>query len=207
MARWIPYILLVAAACISLFARFYNVLPGDEPLLEWFQSWRHPAVTSYMEAVSFFGSRWFIGGLAGFVVIGLFAAGRRKDGFAATGIIGILFLSPLLKVLVDRPRPPFDIASITDPSSGSSFPSGHAFNSFVLFAFLIFLVTILVSTTWIRRAAQIFLVVLILAIGVSRIYLNAHWPSDVLGAYLLGSFFLVLLLRVYKAEAVIAASQ
>jgi undecaprenyl-diphosphatase len=48
---------------------------------------------------------------------------------------------------------------------------------------------------WLRRSVQAFLAFLILAIGVSRVYLGAHWPSDVLGAYLLGGSLLALLLR------------
>jgi undecaprenyl-diphosphatase len=206
MGRWILYMLLAAAACIALFARFCNYFPGDQPLLEWFQTWRNPAVTGYMEAVSFIGRSWLIVGLAGLVVLGLFAFGRRREGFAATGIVAILLLSPLLKLLVDRPRPPLDLAGVANPLGGLGFPSGHAFQSLVLFAFLIFLATILVRTTWIRWSVQVFLVVLILAIGASRVYLNAHWPSDIVGAYIMGGFFLAVLFRCYHRADPVAVT-
>ena len=199
MGRWILYALLAAAVCIALFARFYDVLPGDEPLQEWLQGLRHPVVTGYMEAVSFFGRAWLIIGLAGIVMLGLFAAGRRRDGLAATGVMAILFLSPILKLLVGRPRPSADLSVVADSLSNSSFPSGHAYQSMVLFAFVILLLSILVRTKWIRWSAQGFLIVLILAIGVSRVYLNAHWPSDVIGAYIIGGFFLALLYRRYRS--------
>jgi undecaprenyl-diphosphatase len=160
-----------------------------------------------MEAVSFLGSAWFIGGLAGFILIGLFAVGRRRDGFAATGIIALLLLNPLLKFLVDRPRPPAELVGITDTLGGLGFPSGHAYHSLIVFGLLIWLASRFVTRLWLRRSIQVFLVFLILAVGLSRVSLGAHWPSDVLGAYLLGGSFLVLLLRVYQAKAVIAASQ
>jgi undecaprenyl-diphosphatase len=205
MGRCFLCLLLAAAACIALFARFYNFFPGDQPLLEWFQTWRNPAVTGYMEAVSFIGRSWLIVGLAGLVVLGLFAAGRRREGFAATGIVAILLLSPLMKLIVDRPRPPLDLAGTANPLGDLSFPSGHAFQSLVLFAFLIFLAAILVRTPWIRWSTQVFLVVLILAIGASRVYLNAHWPSDIVGAYIIGGFFLAVLFRCYRRADPVAA--
>jgi len=195
------YVLVAVAAAFSLLARFYEPFPGDVSLILWVQTWQHPVTTAFMEAVSLIGTSWLLIGLAGVAVPGLFLVHRRRESFAAVGTLGILALCPLLQLLVDRSRPPADLVGITDPLGGLSFPSGHAYQSLVLFGFLIYLATIFVSRTWLRRFVQAFLIFLILAIGVSRVYLGAHWPSDILGAYLLGGSFLALLLRGYRSTS------
>jgi undecaprenyl-diphosphatase len=167
-------------------------------VIQWVQSWRHPDTTAFMEAVSLLGKSWLMIGLGAVVALGMYWANRRREFLAAAGTLGILILSPILQLLVDRSRPPADLVGINAPFGGFSFPSGHAYQSFVFYGFLIFLASVLVERTWPRRAVQAFLALLILAIGVSRVYLGAHWPSDVLGAYLLGGSFLALLLRRYQ---------
>jgi membrane-associated phospholipid phosphatase len=194
------YVLLAAAVTVSLLARFYESLPGDVSLIRWVRTWRHPDITAFMEAVSVIGTSWILIGLAGATVLGLFVVHRRRggrssEGVAAAGALVIMVLCPILQIPIDRSRPPADLLGLDEQIGGLSFPSGHAYQSFVLFGFLIYLAAILISKTWLRRSVQAFLAFLILAIGVSRVYLGAHWPSDVLGAYLLGGSFLALLLR------------
>ena len=207
MKHWILYLLLAVATAFSLLARFFEPFPGDVSLIRWVQSWQNPTATAFMEAFSLIGKSWLIIGLAGVVASGLFLARRRREGLAALGVLALLSLTPLLQLLVDRPRPPADLVGVTNALGGLGFPSGHAYQSLVLFGFLIYLVTVLVSRTWLRRSIQVFLVLLILAIGVSRVYLGAHWPSDILGAYLLGGSLLALLHRGCWAKFPIAASR
>jgi membrane-associated phospholipid phosphatase len=163
-------VMLVAALIFSLLARFCETFPGDVSLIRWMQNWQHPTTTVFMEAVSQIGRPIVLLGLAGAAMLGLFLAKRRREGFVAVGLL-----------------------------NGLGFPSGHAYQSFVLFGFFVFLAAIFVKRIWLRRSFQVFLTFLVLAIGVSRIYLGAHWPSDILGAYLLGGSLLGLLLRSYQA--------
>jgi undecaprenyl-diphosphatase len=195
---WGVYVLLAAAAACSLLARFHEPLPGDVAVIRWVQTWRRPVVTTLMETVSLMGKSWLLIGLGAIAALGLYLAQRRREFTAAAGLLVLLVLSPILQLLVDRSRPPADLVGINAPFRGLSFPSGHAYQSFLLFGFLIFLTTVLIDGTWHRRTVQAFLILLILAIGISRVYLGAHWPSDVLGAYLLGGSFLALLLRRYQ---------
>ncbi len=204
---WALVILLTAAVTVSLLARFYESLPGDVSLILWVHSWRHPAVTTFMQTVSLIGKSWVLIGLAATTVVALFIANRRRECLAAAGALLILCLTPILQMLVDRPRPPADLVGLNDPLGGLGFPSGHAYQSFVLFAFLIHLASMLIHRAWLRRSLQAFLAFLILAIGISRVYLGAHWPSDVLGAYLLGGSLLALLLQGYQTKGSIAASR
>jgi undecaprenyl-diphosphatase len=194
------YVLLATAVAFSLLARFYESFPGDVSLIRWVQTWQHPVTTAFMKAVSVIGTSWILIGLAGATVLGLFVAHQRRGGrssecLAAAGALVIMVLCPILQIPIDRSRPPADLAGLNEQIGGLSFPSGHSYQSFVLFGFLIYLTAILISRTWLRRSVQAFLAFLILAIGVSRVYLGAHWPSDVLGAYLLGGSLLALLLR------------
>lgn len=201
------YILPTAAVALSLAARFYRSFPGDVALIQWVQTWRQPVTTTFMEALSLIGKSWLLIGMAGAVTAGLYVAHRRRAYTAAVGVLVILCLTPILQLLVDRPRPPADLVGLNDPLGGLGFPSGHAYQSFVLFSFFFHLATILINRTWLRRSVQALLIFLILGIGISRVYLGAHWPSDVLGGYLLGGSFLSLLLRGYQNKARVAAPQ
>lgn len=202
---WALTLLLGAAVAVSILAHFHEPFPGDTSLIQWVQSWRQPAVTTFMESVSLIGKSVVLIGLAALATLILLLTGRRREAIAATGTLVILLLTPLLQWLVNRPRPPADLVGLQSPFRGLGFPSGHAYQSFVVFSFLIFLAGAIIRSAWLRWTVQAVLALLILAIGVSRVYLGAHWPSDILGAYLLGGSFLGLLLRGLQAARAPAA--
>jgi undecaprenyl-diphosphatase len=160
-----------------------------------------------METASLIGRPLPLITLAIGVAASLFFAQRRRECCAVLCALILPILAPVLKVLVDRPRPPAELLGSADVFGGLGFPSGHAFQSLVLLGFLTYLATVLISRTWLRRSAQAFLVFLTAAIGISRVYLGAHWPSDVLGAYLLGGACLAILVRGYQSRLPIIASR
>jgi membrane-associated phospholipid phosphatase len=194
------YVLLAVAIAFAILARFNETFPGDVSLIQRVQTWRRPAATTFMEAVSVIGKSWIMVGTAIAAALGLFIAQRRRGAWSselrvAVCTVVILVICPIIQIPIDRSRPPADLIGLDKQIGGFSFPSGHAYQSFVLFCFLIYLAGILISRTWLRRSVQALLALLLLSIGFSRVYLGAHWPSDVLGAYLLGGSFLALLLR------------
>ncbi|MFD4440410.1 phosphatase PAP2 family protein [Nocardia sp. NPDC058519] len=102
---------------------------------------------------------------------------------------GGLILNPVVKELVARLRPVVDEPVYT--TDGWSFPSGHAMSSLVCYG----VVLLVFTPTWqagARRTATVFAVGIVIAIGVSRIALGAHYLTDVLGGWLLGTLWLVL---------------
>ncbi|WP_428908384.1 phosphatase PAP2 family protein [Niallia sp. Krafla_26] len=115
---------------------------------------------------------------------------------AASGI-GALF-NMWLKWLFKRERP--DILPLLSEES-FSFPSGHAMGSFIFYGSLAYLIIHLVH----KKSWQLFSIVVnalfILFIGLSRIYLGVHFPSDIVGGYLAGSAWLlscIILFRYYE---------
>jgi undecaprenyl-diphosphatase len=80
----------------------------------------------------------------------------------------------------------------------SGFPSGHVLTFTALCGFLAFLVYTLLKPSWGRTTLLVTAFVLVILMGVSRIYQGQHWFSDVMGAYLLGSLWLALTIRVYR---------
>lgn len=107
-------------------------------------------------------------------------------GFSVTEII-----VNLLKHFVGRTRPLDTLVSVYTPLSGGSFPSGHVVDYVVVFGFIGFLLfSLLKRSLWIRHVTLIVLIGMIVMIGPSRVFLGEHWPSDALGAYLLGTILL-----------------
>jgi undecaprenyl-diphosphatase len=135
----------------------------------------------------------------GAIVIGLFAAGLRWD--AATAMFaaaGVAVAGELIKELAHRARPTADLFRVTSEVTGFSFPSGHVLLYTSFCGFLLFLVFTLAPPSVWRSLGMVVLGGMIALIGMSRVYLGHHFPSDVLGAYLLGSLWLALTIWIYR---------
>lgn len=119
-------------------------------------------------------------------VVALLIYGRRVKAlvFGATVLLAQA-AAAAIKAIVDRPRP--DLVSHLDQTYSSSFPSGHSVMAPVVY----FTLAIILADTEMRRPARIMLVAgavaLVISVGVSRVYLGVHWPTDVLGGWTLGS--------------------
>ena len=114
--------------------------------------------------------------------------------FAAVGSAGLWYW---IAAFVDRPRPSPELVHVTMELPPGSFPSGHVLNLTAIFGFLIYLTIVLVADVRLRWLLVSLLAVPILTIGVARIYDGAHWPSDVLGGYLIGGIWLALTIYLY----------
>jgi membrane-associated phospholipid phosphatase len=130
----------------------------------------------------------FFGNASTLAVIGLLVAlalALRHRWSLFLGWMAALFgagvLNIYLKYVFQRVRPQLPGAWVTAP--GWSFPSGHAMSSFVAYGFLIYLVVHLFPPAFLRRIFVLIFICLIILIGISRIYLGAHYLSDVVAGY------------------------
>lgn len=109
-------------------------------------------------------------------------------------LAGILI--PLLKLLYGRIRP--SLPHLVE-AAGYSFPSGHSTGAFLIFGSLLIVVSQRLNKGPLKVAVQVSLIALIVLIGLSRIYLGVHYPSDVLAGFALGYGILNLIYPTYMS--------
>jgi undecaprenyl-diphosphatase len=157
---------------------------------------RHSQQIRFWKAVSAVGSptSWRV--LAGIAVVALWLRHRRRPAVAiAVTMAGAAILSAGIKTLVGRPRPV--VALIVDRASGKSFPSGHALTSLVAAGLLVLLLWPASSARQ-RVGLLAAAVVVVAAIGFSRLVLGVHYLSDVLGGWLIGGLWLLGSWRLFR---------
>jgi undecaprenyl-diphosphatase len=172
---------------LGFLAHQFTPFPGDAAVSQWLAGFNNSFFDWLMNAISWLGKTVPSIVSVALVLVLLFIFRRRLESL----LILLLALSHqgltlLFKFLVDRPRPGGDLLA-----GGTSFPSGHVVYSVVFFGFLAYLAPRLIKWPWAARTAQVILILLIPLGGVSRVYLERHWPSDVLGGLLLGGLLLV----------------
>ncbi|WP_422122557.1 phosphatase PAP2 family protein [Planococcus sp. X10-3] len=137
------------------------------------------------------GSVWFLGALSIAVIWALWF--KAKDRWSAIFLViavgGGGLLTQLLKHFYGRERPSINEAI---DAVGYSFPSGHSMGSLLFYGFMIYLIIRGSQKEWVKWVASITLGVLIILIGISRIYLGAHYPSDVAAGFIAGTIWLLL---------------
>lgn len=148
--------------------------------------WIHarPGVVPVLEAVSLLGKPIVLFVVVAVPVVWLWRAGRRRTPiFLVATSLGGGIVDTLVKAAVDRPRPVVDHPVAT--AFGKSFPSGHAMSSTVTYGAVLVALWPYLSPG-LRRVATVATVLLVTAVGSSRLLLGVHFPTDVLGGYLLG---------------------
>jgi len=191
---------LIALSIITLiiFVRNYPISSFDLYVTEEIQELKRGNFPSFITFISLFGNS-VVGPLSVLFASLFFVLARRQR--EARYILVVLItdlLNLLIKLLVNRPRPTVEDAIIMLKFNQSGFPSGHVVHYVVFFGFLLTVMIVDKKIPWFCRIIiGVSSVVLILTISISRIYLGAHWATDVFGAYLFGIFYLGILLTFY----------
>lgn len=191
--RTIAAVWLMLLACfiaLALRASTGNVLGIDVTLERWVQSL--PAVAGDVLSLA----NWFGNGPE-LSVVTLAAAAVlifRRD-LPAAAVVLLTYVprtfNDLAKVLVSEPRPDPGLVRVGYPHDNLSFPSGHVLGITVTLA-LLFVIAPRLSDSravvWVVRAGCFFFVA---TVGLARVWLGAHWPTDTLGGYIYASLFLI----------------
>lgn len=114
---------------------------------------------------------------------------KRIGIYVTTNLILISIINVILKNLIQRPRPTIYPLIL---ETGYSFPSGHSMASMAFYGYLIYLIYKHISNTNLKYTLMFMLGILIILIGISRVYLGVHYISDVIAGFLISITYLLL---------------
>lgn len=156
-----------------------------------------PAMTPAMLLMTDLGG-WIFIGCATIVIAAIFLFRRCwREALLLTGsVTGGVFLMLLLKSLLGRARPVVD--SVIVEEIGYSLPSGHATAAVCFYGCLAYLAFRSSVSAWLTIILLALFLMIIAIIGLSRVYLGVHYPSDVMAGYSLGLFWLCFCAIMYK---------
>ncbi len=194
------------AACITgwLFTELAETVQSgatlafDDSVLRWMAAHQSALATTAALELTALGTGTVVVMMT--VVSGMFLAltGQKRPALllvAAT--IGGLALNLVLKLHYHRPRP--HIFNWGTNGVSSSFPSGHAMNSVIVYGTIAYLAWRLSDRRWLRALTQLLAVLVIIGICTSRVYLGVHYPSDVLGGAIVGAAWAVFCMAALEA--------
>lgn len=195
---------LIVPAIICLFAlnAFLRITEGvqadelvqfDDRVFEFVHSYRTENFTRFVTFITDMGDIWaYLVIIPTIAIILYFRSHQRwKLALQATIVLASAFaLNVAIKHLIGRDRPLEELRLVTAHSY--SFPSGHSMSAIAFYGFLIYLTYKYVENT----ALKIFLIIiqtaLILGIGLSRVYLGVHFPTDVAAGFIAGFIWLII---------------
>jgi undecaprenyl-diphosphatase len=155
----------------------------------------HSGLTGAIRAITWLGSPLTLDVVFAAALVALLVRRSWRHAlFLTLASPGTVLMVQLIRPAVDRARP---LGPHLTPADGSSWPSGHASNSAALYGalLLIALSTPVLSGRRARRTLGVLVAALLALIGLSRVYLGVHYPTDVLAAWLLVTGWLIALDR------------
>ncbi|MEK7247851.1 MAG: phosphatase PAP2 family protein, partial [Chloroflexota bacterium] len=179
-------------AAMAVAAAGWDKMPGDLWLTHRLQSIHSAWFARVLNETSDFAAAplltWMILLLA--IVAGVIG-GLRAGAMSALLPITRL-LTPALKELIEQPRPSPLLVKVTNQPADYSFPSGHAFNAVLVYGLFFYFASAFIPQRWLRIPVQAGCGWMIVVTSLQRVYVGAHWPSNVLaGALLAGAIVCV----------------
>lgn len=200
MPRVLPIRLVVAAVLLLAMVGLAFVVTGenwvtrlDLDIVQGVSADRTDALGVVARTVSWLGNVLVLGALAALAAVILRRAGRPWTAalLPASALAAAAVLDPLAKLAVGRPRPPAELAEVVETATG--YPSGHSAQAAAFWFALAFAVA---TTPRGRRRALAVATLIVVLVGVSRVVLGVHSPSDVLGGWCLGGAIALLAIEI-----------
>lgn len=120
---------------------------------------------------------------------------KRTAAYITLNLFISTILSHILKFIFARPRPN-NIRLVQE--SGFSFPSAHAMIGISYYGFLIYLIVKHAKKKSIKYLVAIGISILIILVGLSRVYLGVHYFSDIIGGFIFGAIYLLIYIYIYE---------
>jgi undecaprenyl-diphosphatase len=189
IAFCISAVSIIGFSLISLLISDQKIIYFDRTVIDMVQGSETLVLTNVMKFFTFIGSAPFVIVLSLFLLFFLYKVlhHRLELLLFAAAITGSAILNAILKQFFQRVRP--DFHRLID-IEGYSFPSGHAMNAFTVYGILSFLLWRHIPSRFGRGVLISVSIIMILAIGISRIYLGVHYPSDIIGGYFASGFWI-----------------
>lgn len=182
----LPIILLIVFIMIMIFVMTNNITFFDDIVYDFLISKRSSGLDLYFTNITRLGNTITI------VIAMVILLILLKDIYRIIAVVGVastVGMNQIVKFIIRRPRP--DHLRLIK-QGGYSFPSGHSMVSIALYGFLIYLVNKKIKNKPLKIMLTILLTVIIISIGLSRIYVGVHYPSDVLAGYIFALAILIL---------------
>ena len=180
----LAFAILVAAGVGAGWLAVHALQPTEIGADRWMAAHRSAAITTVMLAFTAIAGEQAVIVLVAIAVVVLLIARQVADAVGvALSAAGMLSMYELIVRLVGRHRPP--VVRIDDPG-GSSFPSGHVANSTALYVAVLIALFLVTRRPGLMALGASVAALLLLGIGISRVYLGLHYPSDVLAGFLIG---------------------
>ncbi len=185
-------ILLICFICILILVLNGKISGFDNNIYNLISNIISDRMTSIMKFITFLGSSYTIITIT--LLLILFSNDRI---YYCINLISIFIINQLLKIIVARPRP-VDINIIIE--KGYSFPSGHSMVSMAVYGLLIYFIYKEIEDKFLKWFLIVLLSILIILIGISRIYLGVHFASDVLCGFILSLIWLILFISIIEKK-------
>lgn len=129
-----------------------------------------------------------------FVVISFLKRDYKYCPFVVCNLLSIILINTVLKYIYTRPRPEFMLID----EYGYSFPSGHAMVSMAFYGLFIYILFHIKINKYLKYIVSALIFILIMTIGISRIYLNVHYVSDVIAGFAVSVIYLIFFTKFMK---------
>ena len=165
----------------------------DSAIDSYMISIRNDALTNFMVIITNIGGSYSLISITFLAILVAIIKQKRLPLNTMINLVIVFLTSQIFKLIIHRPRP---TGIFLTHANGYSYPSGHTMVSFAFFTFVAISLCEKIKNKTLKLFIKIATAILIIMIGFSRIYLGVHYLTDIIGAYLLGTSYLLVFLNI-----------